>query len=89
MANRCSGFNAGEIRYILTTCRPCSGRKTFLLARISFGEGWCLMPESFRIIKRNGIKFVELDNENVRLSLGLVCEDENLLKRMATALQQA
>ncbi len=23
-----------------------------LLARISFGEGWCLMPESFRIIKR-------------------------------------
>ncbi len=60
-----------------------------LLARISFGEGWCLMPESFRIIKRNGIKFVELDNENVRLSLGLVCEDENLLKRMATALQQA
>lgn len=58
-----------------------------LLARIAFGEGWCLMPESFRIIRRNGIRFANLDNENFRLSLGLVCRDEKLLKKMATAMQ--
>lgn len=48
-----------------------------LLARISFGEGWALLPESYKVLQRDGIKFVQLDKSyNLLLSLGYVYKDK-------------
>lgn len=58
-----------------------------LLARISFGEGWALLPESYKAIPRNGIKFVYLNKSyNLSISLGYVYKDtkyfiKNMLHR--------
>lgn len=45
-----------------------------LLARISFGEGWALMPESFAAIARAGVEFIRFAaNCQPRLQLGFIC----------------
>ena len=51
-----------------------------LLARISFGDGWALLPESFAKLKREGVEFIQL-NETMPLyiSLGFVCKDKKYL----------
>lgn len=35
-----------------------------LMARISFGEGWALLPESFSKLKRESVKFVPIEIDN-------------------------
>lgn len=54
-----------------------------LLARIARGDGWCLLPESFRNISRTGVVFRDLEDEKLKLALGLVCRDEKLLEELA------
>lgn len=47
-----------------------------LLARISFGEGWTLLPESFTVLPRDGIKFVQLNkSHHLYLNLGFIYKD--------------
>lgn len=45
-----------------------------LLARIAFGEGWALLPQSFARVTRAGVNFCPLAGGcSLRLGLGLVC----------------
>lgn len=46
-----------------------------LLSRISSGEGFVLLPESFTKVNREGIKPIKLENY-VNLSLGFICKDK-------------
>lgn len=56
-----------------------------LLARISFGEGWALLPESFMALSRNGIKFIQLKKDcNLYLNLGFIYKDSKYLMECVT-----
>lgn len=48
-----------------------------LLSRIANGEGMALLPKSFALISRPGVKFLQLDGCEMRFSLGIVWKDEN------------
>lgn len=51
-----------------------------LLARISFGEGWTLLPESFMALQRNGIKFIKFNKDyQLYINLGIICKDGKYL----------
>ena len=53
-----------------------------LMARISFGEGLALLPESFSKLKRESIKFVPIEMDNgisLSISMGYICKEESFL----------
>lgn len=57
-----------------------------LLARISFGEAWALLPESFTSLPRAGTSFIPVnDNIPLRQKLGFVCKDEKILNKFANS----
>lgn len=59
-----------------------------LLARIAAGEGWALIPASFAVLQRNGIRYMGA-RDLPPLELGIIFSDkagENLAKKMATTV---
>lgn len=56
------------------------GEHDVLLARISFGEGWALLPESFTALPRAGVRFVRLEeNCSLHIRLGFICGERKYL----------
>lgn len=46
-----------------------------LLARVAAGEGWALIPESFAVIQRNGVKFIKI-RDLPQLRMGIIYGDK-------------
>lgn len=53
-----------------------------LLARIAFGEGWALLPQSFSMVARPGIRFLRIAEDGFRLQLGFICREKTFAMKI-------